>query len=277
MSKLLAVLLLLVACKDSTSKSGSPAPSGPPKPLTITFTNNELKADEVEGQVIASGTNVSMTVFKSVAGLKYKLGDKQGTMDKYGSNVDVDVKDRLGGTTLDDLAKFDPNLTLELTFPDGRTGSAKVPPVDFKFGLHDLLKKAENGPVLFGTEPDDPNKTDSLLFLSYLDLKVIGKAGKLSEVDYIALARLAAEPKAKKTCSGYQDSNKKPMPDITLLEKETTATIYDRRTGNVVETKVFPPDDGCPMFTMQKEGETTTDSHIPTEKIEDWLRTKVKR
>jgi hypothetical protein len=285
---LFAAVLVAGACgksNSSNSKSGPSAKGGDsskpkpaPKPLDISFHDDELTAGEGKGHVLAMGSNVTFTVEGFPKGTEYEVGDQKGEIeDSYGKNIDVDVKQKLGDTQIDDLEKFDSGLTLTISFPDGRTGSAKVPPVNFKFGLSDFLKKAEHGPVMFGKEGDDPKKTDSLLYPVAMDVKVVGRAGKLSEVDYIALANLSGDAKSTKTCGGYHDNDGKAMPDITLNLKETEVVIYDRRTGDVVQKKTFPPDDECPMFTFQQADQNSTDSSIPEEQVEAWLKTQVKR
>jgi hypothetical protein len=59
--------------------------------------------------------------------------------------------------------------------------------------------------------------------------------------------------------------------------KETEVTVFDRRTGDLVTKKTFPPDSGCPMFTFRSAGEDTQDSSMPRTKIQSWLRTQIKR
>jgi len=67
------------------------------------------------------------------------------------------------------------------------------------------------------------------------------------------------------------------MPDIELQLKETEVVIYNRRTGDEVAKKVFPPNNECPQFTFQRKDERKKDSSKPTRKIEAWLRTQAKR
>lgn len=254
-----------------------------PKPLPIEWKSDSIQTSftsgELQGEVYGLGTEYTITLSNFPPGSEYEIGEQKGTVE---SNVyhlsKVDVRNKLGGYTVEELEKFDPELTLKLKLPDGRQGETKLPPVSFKYSIKDILKKAENSPVLFGEEPEDPKPEDSLYWVDGLIGKeFIGKAGKLNEIDFVAIMIKLSDDKGSKVCTGYKDNSGKAMPDITLLFRETEVTIYNRRTGDVVEQKVFPPNTNCPTLVFKAEGENTEESSHPYAQIESWLRTMIKR
>jgi hypothetical protein len=64
---------------------------------------------------------------------------------------------------------------------------------------------------------------------------------------------------------------------MTLVLKESEAVIYNRRTGDVVEKKVFAPDAECPTFTFTRKDQRDMDGHIPYTPIQAWARSRIKR
>jgi hypothetical protein len=94
----------------------------------------------------------------------------------------------------------------------------------------------------------------------------------MQQIDFIATQE-TQDATGKKTCKGYDG----PHPTITINLKPTEVSLWNRRTGDLVEKKVFPPDDECPMMAMTSADSDATDSYPPTEKITAWLKTKIKR
>jgi hypothetical protein len=282
-------MLLAAGCGKSAGggagsgeQSAAPAPvkKAAAKPLVVDW--NERKGSLQGGQetieVLGSKTEYSITLSKFPVGTTWEVGGKKGKVDSdIYDMVSVDVRDKLAGVALDQLKSVDVELTMKLELPDGRQGEVKLPPVYFDYGLRELFEKADGGAITFGAEPDDPKKTDCLVWPSGGELERYGKCGKVHEIDWIAVSHRLEDEKGRKVCKGYTDNAGNPMPDLTVLLKETEVVIYDRRTGDVVDKKVFPPDDECPMFTFRAKDETTQDSYPPTQKIQAWLRTKPKR
>jgi hypothetical protein len=110
-------------------------------------------------------------------------------------------------------------------------------------------------------------------------MKLFGPAVLLQDVDQVAITRRLPEIKGGKKCAGYKDRAGKPLPDLTIRFKETEATVFDRRTGVVVQKKIFPPDEACPMFSFSIGGdrEREQDSYPPTRDIESWLSSLAQR
>src|SRR5262249_23474031 len=155
-------------------------------------------------------------------------------------------------------AKLDPGVPLVLKPADQPPLSIKLQPQRVSFQIDDLLKKAENGPLLFGKEAAHSGPPRSLMVVNY-NHKTFGPAATLADLDALAFEHLAAQPKGTKVCGGYTSSGKK-MPDVTLLLKETEVSVVDRRSGNILQKKTFAPDPSCPMFVMTRSGENQTDS-----------------
>ncbi len=287
----LVTFIALLGCAGGGSGSDAlldtaPVVAGPPESVSITVdppsssqTSFKIQRGSAtyNGEFYGHEENYVIKLEGVPAGTKVKTGDQEHTVDSDTLDlIKVPIKETIGAFTIDELENFDPGFSVVFTFADGGTAETKAPPTGVAYGVSDLLKTVENGPVTFGTEVDDPNKTDSLYSPGALSGKEwIGKKGKLSELDYIAVSRQLPEEKGTKVCTGYT-SDSKPAPDLTLSLKETEVIVYDRRTGAKVDTKVFAPDNECPMFSFRSSGDNTEDSTPPYEAVDSWLRTIVK-
>ena len=266
-----------------SERDREPPPPRERKPLQIEWTKDTIGNSK---GMIQGGGEVDVSGYKGKYHLtmrnlpkwsKWKVGTQQGKSTHSLDLVDIEIIDKIAELTWKQLDAVDPMAELELELQDGRFGKTKLPPIGLEYAMRDVLKTAENAPVLFGKEPDDPKKQDSLYWPDGpSDKQIYGKAGKLYELDWVLITRRLPEAKSTKTCGGYQNKGK-PMPDITLALKETEVTIFDRRTGDVVEKKVFAPESTCPMFTFTRAGDTTTDSSVPYAAIDSWVRTKLQR
>jgi hypothetical protein len=250
-----------------------PRPPAEKRPLSFEWNKEEA--------TLSGGGTLSVLAYKG----KYhvtlsdvrKIGAQSGKVEGSRTVMDVEVGDKLATRTFAELEQVDPEAELELELQDGRTGKTKLPPANLVFMIGDALKNAEHAPVLFGNEPDDPKKQDSMYWPEGpITRRVVGKSGKLYEIDWVLVVHQLPGEKGRRVCTGYT-SGGKPAPDITVVFKDSEATIFDRRTGNVVEKKVFGPNKDCPSFTMQRAGQETTDGMSPYAEIEAWARTRVKR
>jgi hypothetical protein len=159
-------------------------------------------------------------------------------------------------------------LTLKLTLPDGRTGESKISPISFRVHTREIFKEIDHKPVTFGTEP--AGRFD-LLLGGGMTGDLIGKSGTLQQIDFFATHM--QDMTGKKTCNGYNG----PKPSIVVNLKPTEVSLWNRRTGDLIEKKTFPPDEDCPMMAMTSGDSDGVDSYPPTETIEAWLKTKIKR
>ena len=296
-ARVVVVLLLslsAVACKRRLADSGPPDPSEPAEvatgkggPLAIEWVKDEKF--QVKGSPkqyadvgIFRGT-YQVTIYGFPKQTKWSALDKKGVIDSdiYSILKIADMSDKLGDVPADPEkqrdAKLDPGATLALELPNGATASIKLPPSGLGLSVDEALKKIENGPVLFGNEPPGGKPMESILYANGFSSPLFGRATKLRDVYALAKATLLPDVKGTKKCTGYKGKDDKPTSDLELSLKETEVVIYERRTGNVLQKKTFPPDTGCPMFTFRRADETTHDSSIPTQAIEAWLRTQIRR
>ncbi len=283
-----SIFVFGVACKSHSDEplptanlpavappANTPAPA--PKPLTITWTEESIQQSFALGGGGGSGhassdpKGVSIFFEKFMPGSTYAVGNKQGKTDA--TLVTIEGLEFLGPVQFDAVEHVDPKLTLKLTLPDGRTGETKIPPISFRYHLRDIFKEVEHKAVTFGTEPADPKPADSIFYVGGgMTGDIIGKSGTLQQIDFVATQDMQ-DATGKKTCNGYNG----PKPSIVVNLKPTEVSLWNRRTGDLVEKKTFPPDDECPMMAMTSSDSDAVDSYPPTEKIAAWLKTKVKR
>lgn len=294
------VLLLLCAalatggCKNKRDPgaSGSPsskasvtAPKRADKPLEIEWhKDDEFRVkgrSERYGDVSIYEGNYQITIHGFPEKTRWAVGELKGEIDSaiYDIVKIEDITGRLGEVPIAKLRdhKIDIAKSMTLDLPNGDWIELKLPPADLGLSVERALEKVENGPVVFAGEPADAKPRENIMLLESFDKKVFGRATVLADIDGVAIVRRLEEVKGTKVCSGYTDNSGKPMPNLELQLLETEVVIYERRTGEVWAKKVFPPDSECPMFTLRAPGEDKQDSSKPTQKIEAWLRSEVKR
>lgn len=251
----------------------SPARTPPPvRPLVVSWSGAEGLIDgggSIKASFYDGGYHISVVDLPE--GGEWSIGEQSGRTSAAYTAIEVPVGDALGRRTFDALKQLDPERTLSLKLGDGRTGSTRLPTVDARYGVTQLLQKVENGPVRFGDEAPDPAPRDSL-YWSYGSGKFIGNSRTLAEMDLVLLTRRPSDPSGTRVCPGQGEG----APPYTLRVLPTEATVYDRRTGEIVAQKVFPGEDRCPRFAMPApSGEA--DSLQPAERIEAWARPLVGR
>jgi hypothetical protein len=279
----------LAACdgEKAPPPAAAPAPALAPPPVSARALEIEWRNQPSrERGTITGGGAIDVDGFQGnyhvtlrvPRGCRWQIGPHKGECDDDDhTTVDVPIMDRVGDRTLEELRRFDPQLTLDLDLSDGRAGSIPLPPVNVREMVEERLADAEHGPVLFGQEPEDPEPRGSLIWVRRdFRKQLIGREAKLHELDLVLIANQRPDEKGRKVCTGYRDNAGVAAPNPMLVLKETDATIYDRRTGEVVAKKVFPPDRSCPMFTWGSSSHRI-DSAIPYDAIESWARRQIKR
>ena len=283
MGILLVVAVTALGCgqKKVTRRDSGKSFSGP---VEIVWTNEYEFA--VKGEPTARGNAMLDKHYLKVIlqnfpqGTTMELGSASGIVGNYGSGtVELDVQDKIGALPVDLAeAKLDPGVPLVIKAPNQPPVTVKLMPQRVSFHIDELLKKAENGPLLFtsgGKEPPHEGPPRSIMIVNY-NHSLFGTASTLADLDALAFERLLPEVKGTKVCGGYSSGGKK-MPDLTVQLKETEVTVIDRRTGSVFKKNTFPPDTGCPMFVMTKKGENAVDSSRPGQPIDNWLRSLVRK
>ncbi len=250
-------------------------------PVEIAWTNEyqfQVKDQPtMRGHVMLDKSFLKVFVENFPQGTTLELGSASGIVGDYGSSsVELDVRDKLGTLPVElGEAKLDAGVPLVIKPTNQPAVTLKLMPQRVSFQIDDMLKKAQNGPLLFGKEAPHEGAPRSIMVVNY-NHPLFGSAATLADVDALAFERLLPAVKGTKVCGGYSSGGKK-MPDLTVQLKETEVTVIDRRTGNVFKKQVFPPDGGCPFFVMTRSGENTVDSSRPNAPIDEWLRGLVRR
>jgi hypothetical protein len=282
----LGLAFALVACSNNHDPRDRPAkvdqPPAKPQPLEVTWSDDSIaqkftvKGGHEKGDASGAEKGVSILLEEFEPGTKWAVGGKQGTLGEndHRAHIEIDALDKLAQVAYEDIEHVDTGLALELTLPDGRQGQTKIPPLTFKYALKDIFKRIEHSPVTFGKEPEDHKPADSMFYVEGGVVgEIVGRAGKLSEIDFVATQEKLPEAKGKKECGGYTG----PRATLTILLKETQVTVWNRRTGEIVEKKTFAPKTECPMFEMVRADESDVDSMPPSDAINAWLKSKIKR
>jgi hypothetical protein len=273
------LVLALVACGHK--KVNRRQPKEFTGPVEIIWTNEYqfvVKGEPAaRGHVMLDKSFLKVFVENFPQGTTLELGPASGVVGEWGSgSVEMDVKDKLGALPVElGEAKLDAGVPLVVK-PSGQPAvTLKLQPQRVSFHIDDMLKKAENGPLLFGKEAPHEGPPRSIMVVNY-NHPVFGAATTLADIDALAFAHLLPAVKGEKVCGGYSSGGKN-MPDLKVHLKETEVTVIDRRSGSVYKKNVFAPDETCPMFVMTHRGVKEVDSSVPDKAIEAWLRTLVRR
>lgn len=277
----IVLCFVCVACKPRIEWRED---SGQPAILTVVGTGTH--GENSWAHVTVLGTNVEVKLNSNFPeGTQFEIGDQKGERNKgHGAitTVSVDIRnkfianmDKLGPLPVSEWSKIDTGLTLELKVPYRRTVEFKLPPLFCRYAW--VLHNVANGPVRFGNEAneaDDAKPSDSLVSFAPSGgrdpIKVIGRAGSLSEVDYVALSQEIAKGTAQ--CGYHGDIGR---CTTTRRRFENKVTVYARRTGLVVATRTFDSDSTCSEHISESQcGRQYND--IPRYgAIKHWLETLI--
>lgn len=262
-------------------------PDASPRPLELTWSANpptpgEWKLTLAGGEFgHAYGNEFRLRVYLSTlpVGTEYKIGGTRGvvTSDDASRDVTVEVLRRLAAVKWANRRRVDLGLTLELSLPDGRTGSTAIPAVSFETSWQSGLNVIAQKGLIFGDETIEDHRSDGLVYASDDGLKLLGSARTFADVDFVAANGRTADETGRKTCRGYTDNQGKRVADITLVLRGVDVNVWDRRTGQLVETHAFPPDPTCPFVGLATGDNREVISSTPTAAIERWLKSRVKR
>lgn len=243
-------------------------------PITITFLGENFTVSTGgKGRVLSATDDghLSITIERQPSGAVLRAGEVEATISTSGSTlIRPDARKGMATAKTDTSALYNPGLTLTLTFPDGRTGSAQVPAQKLNmFGLAKMMKSTVGQGYTFPDEPADTKR--DIAYFAYAGGKFIGREGTLQEVDLVVdLDR--GPTKSLKPCTGYKTKTGAPRT-INIELKDTIAVATDRRTGKEVARKAFPPSTRCPSFLMQGRDDNTADSTVSSVEAEKWTKT----
>jgi hypothetical protein len=271
------VLLLLAGC-NKVRVSREPAKFKGPVEI-------EWSSDwefTVKGQPRMRGTAIVSDGFFKVSlndfppGTEYEFGSDRGRVAAYGSaQARLDIRPRLKALPIDlQNAKIDPGVPFVLKPAGAPPVVINLPPQNPSLEVDQLLKKAENGPLLFGDETGEKKGPPKSIMLASGEHPVFGPARTLGDVDAFAFEHTLPAVKSTKKCGGYTSDGKK-MPEITVQMKDWEVVIYDRHDGSIYKKNTFAPDSSCPMFVFTSRGENTVEASRDWRAIEAWLRSLV--
>lgn len=235
--------------------------------------------DEVHARVALYEGHYQITFHRFPVGTRWTVGQRSGQLDSdiFSTVRLVSIEDELGSVP---VARYrthtvGPTDTLEVQIPSGDRASIALRPLSVGFTVARTLEGIENGPVRFDPEPERGAR-NSVALLETSGFKVFGPAETVRDIDQLAVVRRRPEVVGEKHCGG-EDARGRPLPNVTLQLKETEVVVFDRRTGEVAESRVFPPQDRCPTIALPSSREGPRDSYPPTRDIEAWLGTLVRR
>lgn len=263
-------------------RSGGPRPPSLDGPFSMSWADDSRIVvdgkDDVYARVSLFEGHYQITFHKFPVGTRWAVGERSGILDSdiYAIVRLGSIEDELGAVP---VARFrnhavGPTETLEVQIPSGHQATIALRPLPVGYTLRQTLQAIENGPVRFEPEPARGER-NSVALLETAGLKVFGPAQTMRDVDQLAVVRVLPELHGEKRCGG-QDARGRPLPEVTLRLKETEVIVYDRRTGDVAERRVFPPDDRCPTLALSASRDAR-DTYPPTRDIEAWLATLVRR
>jgi hypothetical protein len=206
-------------------------------------------------------------------GTKLKIGDEQQTLGDSGYwSTLIDVKPAIVKQTLEDLkAPVELGQEVSIEAPGSPVATTKLPKQNVKDGLRAALAKARDGGMTFGASDVAAGKPRGVAVLSaYNDLDFIGVARTLEEVDWVAVAEDAKQPRGVKTCQFKQGPSQVKLVDANVL-------VVERRTGKKVTEKVLPASDECPMFAFVDKQDNTAKNTVGSTDVTAWVREELER
>jgi hypothetical protein len=233
---------------------------------------------EMKGELAEHDKEVSLVAWGFPKGLEMQVGSAKRECpdpEEGGVRLTSDVSAKIAAMPAKDLdsGTLEHGLTLVMR-PKGKPEIVvPLPPIKFPGqSVYYIFEKVAKGPVKFpGDKPRPEGKPRSVIDAS-MDPVVFGEAATLGDIDAVAVSSTLPEVKSTRQCGGYKDSSGNATGGVTLKLKETETVIYDRRTGAVLEKRRFAPKDECPAFAMVRSGDPSTDSSVPHEEVQAWLK-----
>ena len=248
------------------------------KKLDFTFERKPFIVDEgvggaafIKGYGVECKTSLKGEGQLSVnvpAGTKVTYGGVTRESDGKVFIMDIDLTEDLSKAKLSELITRFPvskgayiTKQLKLEYKDGQVFTQDI---KLFVGAHlrnfafQKFYSVDDGPVLFGKEVKNKEAKGLLA-----DGKLYGNPGKVTDIVYVAFVEQNAETKK---CGAYYSKDRIEEGEFSVEKVDWSYTIRDRRTGEVVATKVFTSKmPKCPKVIKR----TGTKSNHP-----DGLKTK---
>lgn len=260
----LCILFATVFTGCKSSSSGNEL-SGPP----------EVVWDEAREAITFRGSPGTVTFYlKGGDYMVYALGLPAGTKLRFGADSQqaaAGAETRLRfemaaqvaalplGDAFDAKFKLDPKQTLTITFPGNHIVAVPAAAVAARHGLNRWFGGVHSGAAVFAGEPMTAAKAHTVMVWKKILMGapvVIGPAKSVSDIDLVAIAN-DEKPHSGRTCEGYIPSGgtgKETPHSYVLSMRDQTVNIYDRRTGKIVKSKLFPGEDKCPSSAFSTKG-----------------------
>ncbi|HLT40037.1 MAG TPA: hypothetical protein VK034_27340 [Enhygromyxa sp.] len=212
-------------------------------------------------------------------GTTLTVGLETATADDKGvATVETNIAALFGSLPTDAVATSEATLEgafITITPPNKDAIEVPLPPKTI-YGVKDTLLSAAQGPVLFTGETNAEGPIRSAIWWRYSEQVVTGApAPTVADIDAVVIIERPGASTTK-NCTDYVDDKGNPQPDVIIKLKDTTVTMYERRTGRKVATKTFAPVDECPDWLTVKKGiKEVRDSHEPWDEIQAWITTQL--
>lgn len=288
----LALLVPLAACDsggDYVPSTGSPepqkdrpAPSASWDGTTLKVKSPHLNDQSTYFQISRGDKGSDPFVMKATfhglkQGTKVTVADKTGEVDAQGTfEAKVDLKGKVGKLPIKHLTDYKVatgfDVPVTIAIPHFGKLETKTPSDDgFAFTIDAALKNAVGKPLVFPGEPKSEAKADVAFLATGAIGELFGEPKVVSDIDWVVMLEDGKEGPTK-TCGGYENSG-----DLEVMFVDSTATIYDRRTGKVVEKKIFKPRQACPQFVVTKKGSDKATETPSRTDVKKWLEQRLRQ
>jgi hypothetical protein len=219
---------------------------------------------------------LNLSLKKLPKGTVITVGEKKHTVEGNYDSMQAPTTFKLGDVSIKKAQDFkyqiDLGVTLKIKMPGRKELSTKVPPIPVRGALHDLFKKAADGPLQFAGEPESKGKADTAAILDRnANLKkIVGRGKVLQDIDLISFEEKEETTRTKK-CTGFKGG------PIKLIMVDSNVRVYDRRTAKLIKEKKFTAKTKCPSLAYVNKKDNTAKSWADTRAIERWVNRLIGR
>jgi hypothetical protein len=196
----------------------------------------------------------------------------EGRADEGNWSGSVEVGKALAKRTLQSLNEpVDLGIGIAVAPPGHAAAATMLPKYDVRKALRSALLGARNGGVRFGQDDVQPGRPRGAAVISgAADLKFIGTAETLAEVDWITIAEDAKEASGHKTCI-YEKGG------VGLLRfYDANVVVFERRTGTRVASTLIHKRPVCPASALVDTKERWGRSSVPNDEIAAWTTRRLR-
>lgn len=280
----LSSCLALVACKaePKASPAGPGSASGavpseqPRSQLSVRWEGKRFHIDGVDsipgpyGNFVVPTTpsnreDLALRVYllNFPKGTKASAGKRSVTVEERQTLIEgIDFANKIhAGLPLQDVAAgvVELGVMLKLELPGKEPLSIAAPPQPVGHAIAKHLWAVEKGPVVFPGEPEKAGPLDSIAVVqarSHMQrLRVLGSGKSLGDLDWVAVERPPAEPRAK-SCPTSSGVARVVRGFDTLLK------LYERRSGKLIAEHTVPVDLSCELRNTERLQSQTVDSWL---------------